>query len=225
MPVKMIAESLRCLVPALMVRARFLLATREIVGRHASHPNRHRCSIPADTQCYRFRVPCPAQNKQRLHRDCPSLHERSPDQVAGHTSAFRVRLDLQAPVELRPSDPTGSTGTRDRPMEQDLLPARLLCATPRRQRHVVPEPNEPTPTSNMSRRSLAPDQTIYGLVRASDRTGDSTNMLLLCGECSGGIRDQAVAPPRLSYRFVDPPPARQEQSVMLVSGDVVRVKL
>src|SRR5439155_26441961 len=89
--------------------------------------------------------------------------------VAGHTSACRVRLNLQAPVELRPSDPTGSTATRDRPLEQYLLPARLLCAAPRRQRRAVPEPNAPTPTSNMSRRSLAPDQTIYGLVRATDR--------------------------------------------------------
>src|SRR6266576_4189052 len=173
-----------------------------IVGRQAIHASRHKCSIPGYTQYYRFRVPCLGRSNQRLHRDCPSLHERSPDKVAGHTSAFQVRLNPLAPVELRPSDLTGSTGTRDRPMEQDLLPARLLCATPRRQRRAVPEPNEPTPTSNMSRRSLAPDQTIYGLVRALDRTDDSTNMLLLCGKCSGGIRDQAVAPtaPELSLR-------------------------
>src|SRR6476659_1166716 len=202
MPVKMIAASVRCSALVLMVRARYLLARRGIVGPHAIRSNRPRCSIPEDTQCYRFHVPCLGRSNQRLRQDCPNLHERSPDKVAGHTSAFRVRSNPLAPVELRPSDPTGPAGTRDRPMEQDLLPARLLCATPRRQRRAVPEPNEPTPTSNMSRRSLAPDQTIYGLVRALDRTGDSTNMLLLCGKCSGGIRDQAVAPtaPELSLR-------------------------
>src|SRR4029077_17841795 len=191
MPVKMIAASVRCSALVLMVRARYLLARRGIVGPHAIRSNRHRCSIPGDTQCYRFHVPCLWQSNQRLCQDCPNLHERSPDKVAGHTSAFQARLNLREPVELRPSDPTGPTGTRDRPMEQDLLPAQPLCGTPRRQRHAFPEPNEPTPTSNTSRRSLAPDQTISGLVRASDRTGESTNILLLCGKCSGAIRDQA----------------------------------
>src|SRR5262249_9469345 len=103
--------------------------------------------------------------------------------MAGHTFAFRVQSSLRELVELQPYDLNDLKGTRVRLMERALLPARPLCVTLARLRRAPPETNAPTLTSNMPQRSLTLAQTICGLVRASNRSGESTSSALLHPNC------------------------------------------